>query len=339
MEIASLKELYSGLNKHINTVFVVPLIRFDFPKTDYLYLFYKDLIDENKVKIESISVFAHFRFVLHVIFNRNTLLHYHWLEFQDVKSLLGMPFKLLCIGLYKLFGGDIVWTVHNLKPHDKKYLSLHLRIHRWMARIASIIHVHSEASVSLVSSTYDIPPGKIAVLKHPDFPAKLVPQETARNEFLSLYGDGRKELKSPVFLVFGGISEYKGIREIIELLSKQKPEFTLIIAGYVKKGQESLHNFIIEQTIDDSRVLYVPAFIPEEHYPLLLNASDICIFNYDEILSSGGIKMAQSYNKKIIAPYAGDLRELKNDRMVSLFNSKEELQTSIISTLSHYSNG
>lgn len=339
MEISSLKELYSGLNKHIDTVFVVPLIRFDFPKTDYLYLLYKDFIDEDKVNIQSISVFAHFRFVVQVIFNRNTLLHYHWLEFQDVKSLLGMPYKLLCIGLYKLFGGDIVWTVHNLKPHDKKYLSLHLRIHKWMARIASVIHVHSSASVSIVSSMYDVQQEKITVLKHPDFPAQNLSQETARNELLSVYGDGRKELRSPVFLIFGGISEYKGIREIIELLSKQKSDFTLIIAGYVKKGQESLHNFIIEHTIDDSRVLYIPAFIPEEHYPLLLNAPDICIFNYDEILSSGGIKMAQAYHKKIIAPYAGDLRELKNDEKVSLFESKEELEASIISTLEHYSNG
>ena len=339
MEISSLKELYSGLNKHISTVFVVPLIRYRFPKTDYLYLLYKNLIDENEINIESISVFAHFRFVLKVIVNRNTLLHYHWLEFQDFKSLLGMPYKLLCIGLYKLFGGDIIWTVHNLKPHDKKYLSLHLRIHKWMARIASLIHVHSPLSVPLVSDMYGVSPEKIHVLRHPDFPAKIIPQETARKEFLSVYGDGRSELKGPVCLIFGGISEYKGIRKIIELFSKQTFGFTLIIAGYVKKGQESLHNYIVEKTIDDTKVLYIPSFIPEKDYPLLLNTADVCIFNYEEILSSGGVKMAQAYRKKVIAPNAGDLRELKDDETVLLFDSIEELESLITSIPETYSNG
>ena len=333
MEISSLKELYSGINKHIETVFVVPLIRFDFPKTDYLFLLYRDLIKEKKINIVSISVFAHFKFVLSAILNRKTILHYHWLEFQDFKSLIAMPYKLLCILLYRLFGGDIIWTVHNLKPHDKKYLSLHLRIHTWMANLASVVHVHAASSVPVVSNTYTIPSDKIRVLKHPDFPAEILHRETAQNELLSLYGDGRSELSNPVFLIFGGISEYKGIRDIIGLLSEMKNDFTLIIAGYVKPGQESLHNFIIEYTIDDPRVIYVPSFIPEEHYSFLFNASDICIFNYSEILTSGGVKMAQAYNKQIIAPNYGELKELKKQPNVSLFDSKKELQALIIQAI------
>ncbi len=333
MEISSLKELYSRVNEHVNKVFVVPLIRYNFPKTDYLFLLYEELITEREFEVVSISVFAHSKLVLKPIFYKNTILHYHWLEFQDLKSMLAMPYKLLCIALYKLFGGTIVWTVHNLKPHDKKYLSLHKKIHSWMANIASLIHVHSSTSVDSVSEYYGVSNEKIVVLKHPDFPVKLLPKTDARNRFLEIYGNGKKEMNEPVFLIFGGISEYKGIREIIDLLIQKKEPFTLIIAGYVKKGQESLHNFIIQKTIDDKRVLYIPTFIPEEHYPLLLNSSDICLFNYDEILSSGGVKMVFSYKKNIIAPNKGEIRELINEDQVSLFNSKKELNSLINSFL------
>lgn len=325
MEVSSLKELYSKVSEHIEIVFVVPLIRYSFPKTDYLFLLYKDLIEDQNIAVESISVFGHFRFVIKSIVFSNTILHYHWLEFQDIKALLGMPYKLFCIALYSLFGGSIIWTVHNLMPHDHKLPKLHLSIYKWMAKKASFIHVHSSKSVELVSNTYDISPDKIVILNHPKFPAEIIPEKVARKQFLSHYGNGRTDLESPVFLVFGGISEYKGIREIIELLVSQNHNFTLIIAGYVKKGQDELHKFIVNKTIDDSRVLYVPTFIPEEHYSLLLNSADTCLFNYNEILSSGGVHMAVAYKKRIIAPNKGDIQELENHEDVSLFNSREEM--------------
>ncbi|GAB5408760.1 MAG: hypothetical protein BalsKO_11250 [Balneolaceae bacterium] len=340
MEASSLTELYSQVNKHFSKVFVVPLIRYNFPKTDYLYLLYKDLLTQpDKPEIKSICVFNHYKFVLEPILTKNTILHYHWLEFQNAKALLGMPYKLLCIALYWLLGGTIIWTVHNLSPHDKKYLKLHEIIHRWMARRATVLHVHSPTAVSIVAKYLAIEKDKIVVLRHPTFPAEELNKEEAQKEFLSNYGDGKKILKSPVFLIFGGISEYKGIREIIEILSSQEQVFSLIIAGYVKVGQEELHNFIINKTIDDPRVTYVPSFIPEEHYPHLFHSSDICVFNYDEILTSGGIEMALAYQKKIIAPNLGGLKDLEKESNVSLFDSKEELKKKIYETLSHTENG
>lgn len=340
MEVSSLTELYSQVNKHFSKVFVVPLIRFDFPKTDYLYLLYKEFFNRSDYNpVKSISVFDHYRFVLAAIFNRNTILHYHWLEFQSLKALSGMPYKLLSIALYKLLGGNIVWTIHNLTPHDKKFLTLHKFIHRWMARRASLIHIHSHSALSLVSDYLKIDTNKILILRHPEFPYKKLSKEEALKEFLSNYGDGRTLLKKPIFLIFGGISEYKGIREIVAILSSQEKQFTLIIAGYVKLGQENLHNFIIENTIDDSRIIYVPTFIPEKHYPSLLHASDICVFNYDDILTSGGVAMAIAYKKRIIAPSLGCLRDFKNNPDVFLFNSKNELKNLIQESLGHFNDG
>lgn len=331
MEVSSLKEMYQQVNSKAKTVFVVPLIRYDFPNTDYLYLLYQSFFSEYKIK--SISVFAHIRFAFVPLFNRKTILHYHWLEFQDSRSLLGMPYKLFCIALYHLFGGKIVWTVHNLVPHDKKHLSLHKSIHKWMGKISTLIHVHSKHQISQVSDYYQIPKDKIAVLPHPKFPAVIKPQQEAIDKIKASYFAGQEKLSGPIFLMFGGISEYKGIETVIDILTHQEEDFTLILAGYMKKGQDQLHRFIVQHTIDDERVKYIPKFIPEEHYPFLLSAADICVFNYNEILNSGGIQMALSYQRKVIAPSKPGLLDFKKSPLVSLFSSEQELKELLNSSL------
>ncbi len=332
MEVSSLQEMYEKVNKKAKTVFVVPLIRYNFPNTDYLYLLYQSYFDTYNIK--SISVFAHIRFAFAPLINRKTILHYHWVEFQDVRSLLGMPYKLLCISLYRLFGGRIVWTVHNLKPHDQKYLTLHKFIHRWIGRISSLVHVHSKHQVSQVCDYYQLSKEKITVFPHPKFPAQIKPQQEAVDKIHEIYFAGQQSIKGPIFLMFGGISEYKGIEKVVDLLAHQKHDFTLILAGYMKKGQEDLHKFIIQHSVEDERVKYIPKFIPEEHYPFLLSAADICVFNYNEILNSGGIQMALSYQRKVIAPKKPGLLDFKNHPLVSLFSSEEELEELLTSNVS-----
>lgn len=327
MEVKLISELYSRVTNPVSTVYVVPLIRYDFKQTDYLYLLYKDIIEgSSDIKLKDLSFFAHIRMVFGALLNRNTILHYHWLEFQDMKSLLGMPYKLLCIALYKLLGGHIVWTIHNLTPHDKRFLSLHKSIHTWMAKKASVLHVHSESVVERVSDFLDVYESKCIVLAHPEFPSITLSKKDAIERFSKNYSIGSERFKTPTFLVFGGLSAYKGIEEITTVLCDDTSAFTLLIAGPFKKGQGVLKDKLTKMAESDERIILIPTFIPEEDYPLLFNASDICVFNYDDILTSGGIEMALAYKKQIIAPHKGSLSDYEGLSNVSLFNSQEELK-------------
>lgn len=133
MKASSLEEVYTSVNPEANIIYVVPLIRYSHKKSDYLYLLYEELIEADKYRIESVSVFNHFKLITGKLTQKNAILHYHWLEFQDLKSLLGMPWKLCCVFLFKLLGGNIVWTLHNEYPHDQKYLKLHsFYIRKWL---------------------------------------------------------------------------------------------------------------------------------------------------------------------------------------------------------------
>src|SRR5690554_1644881 len=150
MKVQSLEEVYESVDSQAKVIYVVPLIRFSHKKTDYLYLLYQSLINSDKYSIQTISVLHHFKLITGILKNRHAILHYHWLELQDLKSLLGMPWKMFCIWLFRVFGGKIVWTIHNEFPHDQKYLWLHAFLHRRMAAWSAKLHVHCKSAVNIM---------------------------------------------------------------------------------------------------------------------------------------------------------------------------------------------
>lgn len=337
MKVKSLSDIYTSLGKGKRNVFVVPQIQFQQSQTDYLYLLYQPLLNDKEYSIKSTSIFGHYKFVIHALFHRESILHYHWLEFQDLKSLLGMPWKLLCIFLFKTFGGNLVWTIHNLEPHNQRWLSLHLNIHRWMARLADRIHIHCENVSDVVLKKFNFQKEKICILPHPTYLTILIERNKAI-ENLHLQFGIELNPKKPTVLIFGNISTYKKIENILDLIEEQSIPIQCIIAGTIKKGEKNLGKRLAIRSKKNSDIYLLPQRIEEDDVSLFFGAADICFFNYSKILTAGSVLLAHSYQKKIIAPDMGCISELKNAENVYLFLSEEEkekLFKAIISTLSY----
>ncbi len=329
MKNQSLSDIYSSLGIMNATVYVVPKIRADFPASDYLYLLYEQLIKDDKYHIKSLSIFGHFRFVLSLFFQQKCLLHYHWVEFQGIKSFLGMLYKLPCIYLFNLLGGKIVWTVHNLEPHGGKFLKTHLRIHKWMGKISDVVLAHSETAAELVISKFDIDKEKVKFVPHPKFPAAFINREQSVN-FLNSTFHWNMNPARPIALIMGNIAEYKKIDHLLELVEKYDLDLQVIVAGSVKKGDEKMAKRV-EKLASSNPDYYLNAqFIEEEHIPYFFGASDFCLFNFDKILTSGSVEMALSYKKDVIAPRISSLKELDQ---AFLFSNKKELVTLIRSSI------
>lgn len=218
---------------------MVPLIRYSHKKSDYLYLLYEELIEADKYRIESVSVFNHFKLITGKLTQKNAILHYHWLEFQDLKSLLGMPWKLCCVFLFKLLGGNIVWTLHNEYPHDQKYLKLHSFLHKKMANWADALHVHCSLAVKKMSERLETSIDKFWLVEHPSFPADPIPKDEAK-ELLETKYEVQFQSKYPALLMFGNISRYKQIEKVAEIIIDENLECTLVIAGPVKRKYRAL---------------------------------------------------------------------------------------------------
>lgn len=324
-----LLELYAELIPENHSgkkeLYVVPLIRHDYKESDYLYLLYRDIIENRKdqFSIKSVSVWKHWIFAWRALSKKNVILHYHWLECTDFKSLTGMVYKLICIFLYKLFGGKLVWTIHNKMPHDRKYQQFNYRIQSWMAARADLLHIHCSSMIDEISRFYDQPAGKFRVVEHPEFPSKVIKRERAINKLNETRNLGLKS-SDQIFLMFGNISAYKQIGKVCSMFTGLPSHKKLLIVGPVKKGQMSVFYGIKDISKSAENIRLVPHFISEKMVPYYMNAADCVVFNYEKILTSGGVELARSYGRPIIAPNLGCLSEL-DDKNSTLFNSQEEL--------------
>jgi len=322
----NLRSIYNNLLPGVETLFVVPLIRYNYPKSDYLYLFYKNFIESNDPpRISSISALGHFKFVFTKVFGNPCVVHYHWLEFQDKWSLLGMVYKWLCLFLYKIFGGKLVWTIHNKMPHNDRYYKGNFLLRKWMAQRADLLHVHCATAVNEMSDFFEIPKNKFVVIPHPEFPAKLIPRAAAVEALNQRFHLNLKN-SHKVYLNFGNISRYKRLQELATIFKSLDSNKKLIIAGPVKKGHMVEYKKLKEIQKDSGNIHIIPQFISEECVAEFFNAADYTVFNYKEILTSGGIELAKSYRKKMILPLKGCLKELKDQPDVISFKSSDELE-------------
>ena len=206
------------------SLYVVPLIRYSYKQSDYLYLLYSDIIENrsDQFKVKSVSFWKHWLFVFKALLSRNVVLHYHWLECTDLKSLAGMIYKLVCIFLFKAVGGNLVWTVHNKMPHDDRFRKFNYKIQLWMASRADIIHVHCDSAVDEISHFYNQSPSKFRVVDHPTFPSKKI----GKNQSIERLNSERNLSLTPsdrIFLMFGNISSYKQIEKVCRMFTDLQP--------------------------------------------------------------------------------------------------------------------
>lgn len=319
------RELLTDDPKKPVPLYVVPLIRYSHKRSDYLYLLYQEIIENHSdtFTVESVSVWQHWKFVWQAQFRNDVVLHYHWLECTDMKSLFGMGFKLFCIIMFKLLGCSIVWTLHNKMPHDRKYEKLNFIIRSKMARRADLIHIHCKSAIPEMSRFYSVPESKFRVIPHPEFPSTSITRDRSIQK-INKAGSLSLRTEDTIFLMFGNISAYKQIDKVCELFKQLPDRKKLLVVGPVKKGQISVYQKILSIEKQTDNIFVVPHFIPEAMVPFYMNAADCLLFNYRDILTSGGVELAKSYNRPIIAPSKGCLTEMKG-KSITLFSTQSEL--------------
>lgn len=324
-EINQLDELYEELSETSPlTVFVAPTIRYSYKKSDYLYLFYKKLLGSPKFKIADVSKIGHLKFVFYQLFKRDSVLHYHWIQFSGFWSGVAYLFQVACIYIYLMLGGKLVWSVHNKLPPDCQHEWLHFKIRKWLARQADILVVECKSAVDDVSVYFNVSPKKFRVWPHPEYPPQLMPRAAAIESINHRYQVHIK-VQDRLFLMFGHISPYKRIDKVCEIFRDEPIHKKLLVVGPVKKGQMQYYKKIRKMIRSQQNIILIPQFIKEDVVPEFMNAADYIMFNYRNVLTSGGVPLAKSYDKTIILPPKGCLKEQVGQNL-KYFESQEQLK-------------
>ncbi len=250
------------------------------------------------------------------------ILHLHWLHPLFVrsnwlKSLVRLTILITELYILRLMGVKIIWTAHNLKNHDSSYLKFDQICTTFIAKISHGIIAHSQTAKAEITKTLNIKdPDKTFVVPHGNY-IGYYDNKIGRLE-------AREKLNIPheniVMLLLGSIRGNKGVIELIEdfkRLKRQKVE--LLIAG--KPANKELEQLIKQKISEHKNIQLKSGFVPDEEIQIYMNACDVVVFPYQEILTSGAVFLAMSFSKPCIAPRHCCLGEVLDDDGAFLYNS------------------
>jgi beta-1,4-mannosyltransferase len=256
------------------------------------------------------------------------VLHIHWPEqiFWGGTSTARSTFRtvrtLHALNRLHAKGVRIVWTVHNLEPHE---LSPGKRLlWRWLSRsvanLADGFMTLSPATVSTVRSRIKLLAHKpFAVAWHPVYPRLPdVPDRANCRAALSIRPEER------LFIMAGLLRRYKGAEELITAFSKTAPAHArLHIAG--KCDDDALAVTLHDMAGRDDRISVAIERLSDTDFAHLLVAADAVVLPYRNYLHAGSIIHALSYARPVItpaSPFATGLAEVVGTEWVRTFEGQ-----------------
>lgn len=253
--------------------------------------------------------------------------HLHWLDvfyagdnvFETaIKSVLFL-FELLAL---ELLGYSLVWTIHNRTPHDTNWPWYHEAFRHLAFRFCDAVVVHCEVAADEVIETFGLNEAghdKLHVIPHGNYnnyPNEI--EQTDARERLSLPAE------SMVFVFVGQLRPYKGIEKLLDVFSQIPDEnLRLVVAG---KPVSTEYERSIRNLITDDRIKLVAEFVPDDELQLYLNAADVMVLPYDDILTSGSAMLALSFGRPVVAPDIGCNAELLGRDAAILYQPKEGIE-------------
>jgi O-antigen biosynthesis protein len=242
--------------------------------------------------------------------------HLHWTNyilksasnFEEAERLKNTFLKKLFEFLAQ--GGSLIWTIHNVLPHDCQYIPQEIELRNIICLAASKIHIHSTSSLPEIQKHLNVPQEKIVVVPHGNY-VGVYPNTITRAEARQKFNFTSEQT---VFLFLGQIRKYKGIDDLIlafNQVQQKFPETHLIIAG---KTMDAI-NFkeLNIEPIVRSKITLVERYIPDHELQLFFNAADVTILPYKNILTSGSLLNAMSFSCPVIVPLVGMTKEIIKD--------------------------
>ena len=166
------------------------------------------------------------------------VVHLHWLEFiapSDGRPVTGFARTLIryarllaALGWIRLRGISLVWTVHNLAPHEPVRPRLERNLGRIVMRLADTVVAHSEYAKSRIAEQWGVPTA-VTVIPHPNYIGVFAGGSRSRHEIRSTFKIPQDAF---TFLAFGQVRPYKRLPELVEAFSTLAgDDVRLVIAG------------------------------------------------------------------------------------------------------------
>lgn len=230
------------------------------------------------------------------------------LEFDPANSVLTFmraATLLIDLSIVALLPVLTVRTVHNKHHHDRTYPRVERILNESVFALADAIVVKCERAVGIIDDRYTAAdPERMHVVSDGSYVTAYendVSRERARDE-LSIPDDAF------VYLYFGLIREYKGVPDLLRAYTGLNHSDTqLWIVG--NPGSDELEREIDTRASRRTDVTTVFDYIPGERIQYYMNAADVLVLPYRDILNSGTAYAGLTFGLPIVAPKIGCVPE------------------------------
>ena len=254
---------------------------------------------------------------------RVDVLHLNWphylYEAPDLASRVARCAALIDnLALARELGYKIVWTVHNLFPHESSTPDLDRLARLALIQLATAIIIHCDYARRLMRHHFYRSKG-VFVVPHGHFmdvyPSTL-PRQSARQK----YGMDEEHF---VYLFFGNVRPYKGLEKLLDVFCGLPGEHLRLLLA-AKVYNEYGERFVEEARQRDARIIVHPSrFFANEEFQDFFNAADVSVLPFVDVLTSGSAITALGFGQPLITPAVGCLPELVDNTMGILYDQQQ----------------
>lgn len=204
-------------------------------------------------------------------------------------------------------GTRLVWTVHDIYPHERRYP----RIESWFDRaFMPLIH----GTIYLSESSRAAAHTAHRALRHK--PSTVIPHGHYRDAYPKTVtrAFARQAIGLPpsatVLSFCGQLRPYKNVPHLIrQFRALPDSGLRLIVAGQPRVA--GIETDVRQAAAGDPRVLLAVDFIPDDKLQLYLQAADLVVLPFSEISNSGSALLALSFDRPLLVPDRGSLPDLQ----------------------------
>ncbi len=235
------------------------------------------------------------------------VIHLHWLEFlapADRRAAtgwlrtVGRGARLIwALRTAKRDGTRLVWTVHNLQPHEPIHPRVEFLLSKMTLRLVNEAIVHSEYARERVIARYGFA-SKLHVIPHGNYIDVYPMSPFLRSDIRRQYGIPDDAF---VYLAFGQVRPYKRLTELIAAFASLKDHARfLVIAGESRDPELASRLEALAATTPN--VLFDQRKVPMSDVQPLHLMADAAVFAYADLFSSGAAMLALSLGVPIVVP-------------------------------------
>ena len=240
---------------------------------------------------------------------RINVLHLNWPHYMydrpEVDDHLARCAEVIdCLALARTLGYKVVWTVHNLYPHETSNRDLDHLARIALTSLADALIVHCQKARELVRTHFHRTEN-VFVIPHGNF-IEPYPNTVSRAEARRCLGLTDDNF---VYFNFGNVRRYKGLERLAEVFASLPDEHLRLLLGakyYTEYGEEVAASV---SRADERVIVRSSRFFASEDLQLLFNAADVGVFPFSDVLTSGSVITALSFGIPAIVPATGCLPE------------------------------